>query len=71
MSFYKEELKRLKSKAESIELDNFNKRHLDNAFHAITLKELDHVIENTTSIAVQDYALLKKSFFYEIKGIKE
>lgn len=50
-------------------LGSFDQRHLDNAYKAVNITELDFIIENTLSKSVQDYAILKKNFFYN-KGIR-
>lgn len=51
------------------DLSSFDKAHLDRTYKAVTIPELDFVIENTTSKAVQDFALSKK-LFYASKGMK-
>lgn len=68
---YSQKMNDLRCKAvEEIKGDSFNERHLDTAFNAINLQELDFVITNTTSIAVQDYAMVKRNYFFEVKGMR-
>ena len=62
-------VKNLENKVRLIELDSFNMRHFDTALNAVSLRELDFVIENCNSRTIQDYAIVKKRFFFE-KGIK-
>jgi len=49
-------------------LGTYNERLLDIAYKAVHSEELNFVIENTTSMKVQDYALLKLVFFTS-KGV--
>jgi hypothetical protein len=55
--------------AKNHDLSEFDKWYLDTTYQAVSIKELDHVIENTTSKAVQDFALAKK-LFYASKAAK-
>lgn len=54
--------------AKDTKLTDFDKRHLDNAFNAISSNELSHVVSNTQSQAVLNYAKLKLDFF-KTKGL--
>lgn len=50
-------------------LGSYDQRHLDNAYNAVNIAELDFIIENTLNKSIQDYAILKKNYFFN-KGIK-
>ena len=52
-------------------LNEFNSRDqrlFDIAYKAVNSRELDHVIEDTSSRTIQDYAILKANFF-KSKGL--
>lgn len=49
-------------------LSSFDAAHLHRTYQAITIEELDFVIENTTSQSVQDFALAKKLFYASKKA---
>lgn len=53
----------LAKKIKTSDLTHYDARQFDNAFNAISLQELDLVIENTTSRSVQDYAIVKRRYF--------
>ena len=57
----------LYNEAKAQGLSSFNERHLDNACNAVSIQEIQFVIENTTSLAVQIYALGKLDLFTEGK----
>ena len=59
------ELSYLYSKAESQDHSSFDQRHLDNAYNAVNIRELQFVIENTESISIKDYAFSKLVLFGE------
>lgn len=65
---YKWKLDKLYQIAKDVRLTDYDKRHLDIAFNAVNSKELDHVIENTHSKSVQDYAIFKLNNF-KSKGL--
>lgn len=46
------------------EYSSLDKRIFDIAHKAVNSKELDRLAENTTSRTIQDYILLKITFFY-------
>jgi len=62
-------LKELYAMAYQQDLTSLEERLLNIAFNAVNLSELDHVIKNTQSVSIQDYALCKLGVFAD-KGMK-
>jgi hypothetical protein len=51
------------------DMTSLQQRHFDTAYKAVNKEELHFVIENTDNRIIQDYAILKLTFFKQKENV--